>query len=72
MSDEDMCYAARFPGKPGYGAVTVDMPERRNETARDVAKWMRQGATIDRVTVEQARIGLKEYIDAKKIAKGRK
>ena len=61
-----MCYAARYPGKPGYGFITVDKPEYAKETAKDVAKMIKQGAVIERVTVEQAKAGMLEYLDARR------
>ena len=51
---EPMAYLGR---KPCGCAVfcTVDRPERAKDTAREVAKEMRAGLTIERVTVEVAR-----------------
>ena len=68
MSDETMCYAARFPGTVGYGAIVVD-DEHKKDTAKSVASWMRKGATIERVTIEQARAGIGEYLKAKGLIK---
>ena len=31
-----MCYAARFPGKPGYGMITVDRPEYAKDNANNI------------------------------------
>lgn len=66
MSDETMCYAARFPNTVGYGAISVDMPGHEKDTAKDVSRWMRKGAKVYRVTVEQAKSGMLEYLNAKK------
>jgi hypothetical protein len=65
MPDETMCYVARYPGYPGYGFITVDLPDRAKDNAKEIAKAMRKGATIERVTVEQAKAGLLEYLNAK-------
>ena len=66
MSDETMCYAARFPGTVGYGAIVVD-DKHKKDTAKWIASWVRKGATIERVTVEQARVGMGEYIKARRL-----
>ena len=70
MTNETMAYAARFPGKPGFGAVCVDRPEFAKDTAKDIAGWIRKGATIERVSVESARAGMSEYLAAR-IGKGK-
>ena len=36
-------------------AVIVDSDEHRKDTAREIAAWMRDGLTIERVTVANAR-----------------
>lgn len=35
--------------------ATIDSPDRKRETAREVAKALREGDTIDRVTMAQFR-----------------
>ena len=66
MSDDAvMAYAARFPGKPGFGAVCVDKPEYAKDTAKSIAGWIKQGATIERVTIQAARDGMGEYLAAR-------
>ncbi len=62
---QTMAYAARFPGMPGYGAVCVDDPEHTKSTAKHVADYVRRGATVERVTLDQARAGMGEYLEAK-------
>lgn len=62
--DATMCYAARFTGKPGYGFIAVDKPEHAKEIAKDVARMIKRGASIERVTVEQAKAGMLEYLKA--------
>lgn len=65
----DMAYAARFPGKPGFGAVCVDKPEYAKETAKSIAGWVRSGATVERVSIQTARDGMAEYCTARMGAK---
>jgi len=65
MPDEVMAYAARFPGMPGYGAVVVD-DEHKRDTAKSVADFLRRGATVERVTIDAAREGMREYIAARR------
>ena len=36
-------------------AVSVDRPDLKKYTAKDVAEWVKYGLKIDRVTVEEAR-----------------
>ena len=59
-----MAYGARFAGHPGFGAVCVDKPEFANETANSLAGWIKQGATIERVSLQAARDGIGEYLAA--------
>lgn len=59
-----MCYAARYPGKLGYGMVSADIPEMAEDNAKEIAKVIREGGTIERVTVEQAKAGMLEYFEA--------
>ena len=65
MSDTDMCYVASKPGAPGYCCAAVDNPEHAAATAKDVAKWIRRGLSVTRVTVQAARDGLGEYLQHK-------
>ena len=39
-------------------AAIVDTPEDRKHTAKEVAKWMREGLVIERRSVEWARANL--------------
>ena len=66
-----MAYAARLPGGNGYCAITADMPEFARDTAKDVAMWIRAGATVDHVSVEAAQAGMLEYIADKRLQKKR-
>lgn len=65
-----MCYAARFPGKTGYVMITVDAPDYAKDNAKEIAKVIRQGGTIERVTVEQAKAGMLEYFNSQKSEQG--
>lgn len=56
------CYVAAHPGKAGYYAACVDDPKYAKETAKFVAKCIREGAIIDRVTMDETRRGLNEYV----------
>lgn len=52
--DQQMCYV----GIKACGcctAVAVDRPEFAKDTAKTVAKWMRDGLTVERQTVAWAR-----------------
>ena len=64
-NDTEMAYAARYPGTVGYGAVMVDTPDLAKETAKFVAKAIRDGAAVERVSVEAAREGIAAYLKAK-------
>ena len=68
-TEPPMAYAARFPGTKGYCAITADMPEFAKDTAKDVAEWIRQGATVERVTDEAAKAGMLEYVADKRLQK---
>ena len=67
-ANEAMCYAARFPGFAGYGAIVVD-DEHKKDTAKTVSGWLRKGATVERVTRDQAVAGMREYLVAKGLMK---
>ena len=64
-----MAYAARFPGTTGYGAITADMPEYANYTAKEIARWLKDGAIVERVSVDVARDGILEYFADKRLHK---
>lgn len=59
--DDVMCYAARMPGKPGYVMITVDLPEHAKDNAKEVARVIRQGGSVERVTRAAAIVGMQEY-----------
>jgi len=60
------CYAAAKTGMPGFFAVAVDRPEYKKETAKDVAKWVRDGYAVSRVPLAEAQSGLNKYLAARK------
>jgi len=35
--------------------VTLDVPDHKTDVAKDIARWIRQGMTVERVPVEDAR-----------------
>lgn len=53
-TDDVMCYVAR----KSCGciiAATVDEPDMLKENAKEIARWIRKGYTVDRVTVQHVR-----------------
>ncbi len=69
MSDDKMCYAIKYPGFPGYGTISADIPEMANDNAKMIAKALRKGGIVERVTDEQAKAGMLEYFNAVKADK---
>jgi len=59
--DDDFDYVARWPDMPGFGAVCIDSPEWRKETAKTIAGWIKRGAIVERVHHDAATKGLLEY-----------
>lgn len=49
---EVMCYVGRKPCCGHLVAVTVDHPDSKNRNAREVGNWIRQGMSVERVTLE--------------------
>lgn len=67
MNDtEYFCYAVREPGKPGFCMITVDAPEHAKDNAKEIAKYMRKGFAVERVTGDVAKAGMLEYFNARK------
>ena len=59
MADTTFCYVAADPEQPGAAwAATVDKPEYLKDTAKLIAKWVKEGANVMRVDVDTARIML--------------
>ena len=61
-----MAYAAKQEGRPGYCAICVDRPEWKNETAKTIAEWVRDGLTVEHKTLDDAKYGLDLYAAARR------
>lgn len=73
MSEERMVYVAADPNQPGAAwAACVDDPAYAKETAKEIADWIRQGATIMRVTSDVAREMLMKWVRPEKKSKAKK
>lgn len=66
---ETFCYVAFRSGEPGYSAACVDDPSLTKETAKFVSDSVKRGYSISRVTVEEARKGLTDYLGARQPVK---
>lgn len=60
MSKEAMVYVAADPAQPGaaWAAFVDDLehgPAVKKEMAKEIASWVRKGAEVQRVSVQQAR-----------------
>lgn len=58
-----MCYAARKAGEEGFYAVLVDDPKWAKDTAKTIAGWIKDGAEIARVSLEEARAGIATWME---------
>lgn len=63
----EFAYVAR--NERGTFAVARDLPESAKETAKDVARWIRAGAQVERIPLKQAVDELNAYIEADMKAK---
>ena len=63
--DPTMCYVASHPGVDGYFFASVIDSGHNKETAKTIAKLIREGAVIERVTLTQAKAGLDAYLRPK-------
>lgn len=64
MTTEPMAYIWR--AECGHVRISFfDRPDTREEAARAAAAWMREGGTIERVTVKEARNLIKKKCDCK-------
>lgn len=61
-----MCYVASYPNVPGYFFASVIDSGHNKETAKTIAKLIREGAVIERVTLAQAKNGLNAYVRPQK------
>ena len=67
MSEDRMCYVAADPAQPGAAwAACADDPRWAKDTAKDVASWLRNGATVMRVTPEVAREMMMKWVRPEK------
>jgi len=57
MNTEPMAYIATH-SCGGWVLVTVDLPERAKDNAKEIAQCIRDGYTIERVTVQAVRTTL--------------
>lgn len=57
MSDETLCYVGVKPCGCAVAAC-VDRPEFAKDTAKTIARWIRDGLTVERKPVEWARANL--------------
>ena len=56
MKDEGMCYVAADPTQPGSAwAAAADDPRYAKDNAKDIARWIRNGAHVMRVPTQTAR-----------------
>ena len=67
MNKEDglMVYVAKFPNTKGYGAIAVDRPEYKKDIAKDISDWIKRGATVLHVSLEEGQNGFCEYEELK-------
>ena len=62
MNDNPMVYVAADPDQPGAAyAITVDMPQYAKDTAKTIAKWVKGGAHILRVTKDEGLVMLSKW-----------
>lgn len=59
MTAEHMAYAGHCAVCGAMCAATVDAPDRKRDNAKLIAKWVRDGLRVERVTVEHVRQSLK-------------
>lgn len=55
MTEETiMCYVAADPEHPGTAwAIAVDAPEYKKYTAREIARWVKEGAEVKRLPYQE-------------------
>lgn len=76
MSEQVMVYVAADPAQPGAAwAAFVDDPkygaDMKKDLAKEIASWVRKGAQVQRVSVEQARQMLTKWLRPEKKAKAK-
>lgn len=65
--DNHFCYAAKHPGEPGAYAVCVDEKGYEKDLAKFIAREIKAGSVVERVTCNQATALLNEYVAWTKI-----
>jgi len=67
MEDGTMVYVAADPAQPGAAwAACVDDPRFAKDAAKDIAGWVRKGATVMRVSPEVAREMMMKWVRPEK------
>ena len=73
MTEETMVYVAADPAQPGAAwAACTDDPRWAKDTAKDIARWVRKGAIVMRVTPEVAREMMMKWVRPEKKPKAAK
>jgi hypothetical protein len=67
MKQDTMCYGAKMPDDIGYFAVAIDKdkPEYRKSMAKDISKWIRMGAIVERIPWAQAKESFIKYCESR-------
>jgi hypothetical protein len=73
MSDEKtMVYVAADPKQPGAAwAICVDRPEWAKDTAKTISDWIKRGANVQRVGLEEGKEMIQRWVKPK-VSKGQK
>jgi hypothetical protein len=67
MKKEMWCYVATDPAQPGAAwAACIDKPEWTKGTAKTVAGYIKQGATVMRVSHDEASVMLRKWLRPEK------
>lgn len=68
IMDQAMVYVAADPSQPGAAwAVCVDKPEWSKDTAKSIAKWIRDGANVLRVPKDEGVEMLRKWVRPTKL-----
>lgn len=60
---ETMVYVAADPKQPGAAwAICVDSPEHVKDIAKEIARWARDGATVQHVPLETGKAMLMKWV----------
>ena len=74
QTDRAMVYVAADPTQPGAAwAAFVDDPtfakDVKKDMAKEIASWVRKGAQVQRVPVDEARLMLAKWVRPEKASK---